>query len=190
MSPRAWATNDPTVVAEYLAAREVISEYARRINAAAVGFGGCLGAAQARSSEGSALIGLMPADESAPPPGWKFSRRARCFTPATGSTGRAAREWMKANQPPRDPYSVLTGHGLPPNDLTGEAKDGHIAIASATVGVHDGTVWALYQGEPGDWLSGPRAPGELWTERPVSDFWRAAEEKAARAAGEQLASVR
>lgn len=176
---QAWSCNNPDVVDEYLAARTAYSRFANRVNAAAQEIGNVRGAACARTSTDVATVGLFPIDDTDPPAGWRLDR-TNTFVPDKGGKGSDARKWLEEHQPPAEvnDRAVLIRHGLPPNDIPHKdpaAKRGRITIMTPTIGYHDGTIWALFEGTPGDWMNGPQEVGEKWTHRNVSDFWVAAE---------------
>ncbi len=168
---QAWSCSAPAAVGAYLDAQHRTVDFARWVNIEAQKLGKNTGALRRGGPEGYVTIGLAPVDRLDPPEGWKYSSRAQAFVPATGRAGRHAQEWLAAHQPPpaANIRTALTEHGLPPNDLT---KPG--VVATPTVGQNSGVLWALYEGEPGDWMSGPQTPGEGWVKRTVAEYWAAA----------------
>jgi hypothetical protein len=192
MTPTAYATNDPTVVAAFLAARDAESAFASHVIREAYALGNNTGVMRngITSGQGYTTVGLAPKDEADPPAGWTYSSRKRMLVPARGRAGDAARQWLKDHQPPAEAnvYGVLAAHGLPQNDLRG-FKDGARLFSVPMVGHVDGTVWALYDGTPGVWYeSEPREPSPPWEKRKLSEFYaaqEAAEAAAARDAADQ-----
>lgn len=170
----AYATSDPATVAAYLAAQQATSAFATSVIREAWTLGKNTGVMRSGqgSSEGCTTIGLAPKDENDPPAGWTYSTRRQMLVPARGRAGESARRWLSEHQPPAEAnvYGVLATHGLPPNDLRGGG-----GFSVPTVGHHDGTVWALYDGTPGIWYEGPREPAAHWGPRKVSEFYAAQE---------------
>lgn len=81
---------------------------------------------------------------------------------------------MADRQPP-DVRHTLVAYGLP-RHATIPTTSGAFALVPPALFEHDGTLWACYDGEPGDGLfSDTDVPGCTWTPRPLSEYWAARE---------------
>lgn len=165
MTHTAYSTSDPTIVAAYNTTADAFNDMGRRCREDAEKLGKNKGALIVRDRiSGPRVVGLGADDPTDPPEGWRFSKRDDHLVPRRGKPGESARQWLDAHQPP-DLRKVLEAHGLPRYSKTGENLENFLGTPGLLV--HDGTVWALYRGEP---------DGECtWTPRRVSEFHAASE---------------
>lgn len=120
------------------------------------------------------LMGLIPTDpDGDTPPGWKAksSRRGNTtYVPVKGVAGQAATAWLAAHKLPRDPRLTLVRAGLPQNGLRPTGKgDGSVYHTRPLLLVHDGQIYALYEGAPDGQV------GAQWRRIPLSEFFVAYE---------------
>lgn len=156
-----YSTSDPAVVAAFKSTAEAFRDGGRRAREDAEKLGKNKGALMISGPLGKPrAVGLEPDDPADPPQGWQYIKSRGRLEPCRGKAGEAARNWLDAHQPP-DLRGVMGEHGLP-----AYYRRGHI-IGAPALFEHDGTVWALFGGEPQGSCS--------WERRKLSEFYAARE---------------
>jgi hypothetical protein len=166
----AYSTDNPEIVAAFVAAVQARSAFAARIIADAEALGNNKGPLRTAGVLGlDRTVGLAPDDPENPPAGWRYMKSLNRLEPvARGKAGEAARAWLAAHQPSpaEDGRAVLEGHGLP--RTTGmSAMFSSGTVSTPQIFEHDGTVWALYDRKPERECT--------WTPRKLSEFHAARE---------------
>ena len=173
----AYSTDNPDTIAAWHAAFAARDAFTVRLNAGREAIGRNTGAMTTpnRMSGGFYIVGLAADDPDNPPPGWRYSSSKQHLVPRRGNAGAVARRWLEEHQPPEDSNGrqVMAQHGLPIHDLV----DGHDLgrISMPAIFLHDGVLWAHYDGKPGQWLAGNQQPQCTWTERKLSEYYAARE---------------
>lgn len=176
----AYSTGRPEVVAAWRDASEARQEFGRRLAADCEALGGNTGALLNRGVWGSPdrIVALEPDGSGTIPDGWRMVRRQ--LEPRRGKPGEAARRWLADHQPP-DARHTLTGHGLPRHSTMPGGPAMTYRLVSPVLFELDGTLWACFEGKPGDALmTGDAVDESIWAPRRLSEFHAAREEWEAR----------
>lgn len=170
-----YSTSDPTVLAAYTEATEATKAFNLRVLDAAKMLGKNAGVYRGSDIFATTgVTGLAPLDPNDPPEGWVFLKSKNVLGPARGKAGDPARRWLAGHRPPPSVLDILESSGLPRHDIRGETRDGQTRITAPRTFVHDGALWALFEGTPGFWTS-PKAAEGPWIERAMSEYWAARE---------------
>jgi hypothetical protein len=177
----AYSTGDPAALAAYRETREAVQRFAEALKVDCEALGGNDGAYVRFGVWGgrNKIFGLIPDGSGTIPDGWRLVRDQ--LEPRRGKPGEAAREWLDAHQPP-DVRHAMTGHGLPRHSSVPSGTGGYL-MKSPVLFEHDDTLWACYEGKPGDRITSTEA-GCTWTPRKLSEFHAAREAVAALAEAE------
>jgi hypothetical protein len=180
MTDTAYSTDDPAIVAAFIAARDAGNAFATQVIADAAALGRNKGPLRTSDLHDGTYTtaGLAPDDPTDPPVGWVYSKGRDMLVPRRGKAGDAARRWLDGHQPPTGSQvrAVMAEHGLPLNDMLGAGQNGmSIRFNVPEIAHHDGTLWALYQGTPGSWFGGKDQPKCTWTPRKLSEYYAARE---------------
>lgn len=178
----AYSTDDPEILTAYREALAARNEFGARLKADCEALG-VAGAYVRRGVWGSPdeINALGPDEFGQIPDGWRMVRGQ--LEPRRGRPGEAARQWLADHQPP-DVRHVMTKHGLPRHSSIPSGTGGYRMSAPALF-EHEGTLWASYEGKPGNLLDGDEKC--TWTPRKLSEFHAARE--AAEAADQAKAAV-
>ncbi|PZG12451.1 hypothetical protein C1I95_25725 [Micromonospora craterilacus] len=182
---RAYSTADPAIVAAYrraVAARKAAFD---RLSADLKTLGaGPRVKAYAGTFPGSAdTITAIEQQGDHIPDGWRLVRGN--LEPRRGKPGEDARRWLADHQPV-DVRHAMESHGLPRAAWIPRGSDLGYRVVAPRLFEHDGTLWALYDAEPGtvEFDSGKCS----WTPRKLSEF-HAADEAREDAAAAETAQV-
>lgn len=174
MAEQAYATTDPAIVAAFAKACVAERHFAESVVESAQAIGKNKGALRESGAFGAPrTIGLAADNPADPPEGWRYLKGQDMLSPRQGKAGDSARQWLKQFQPTVWPRSILESHGLPYNDLLGEADVFPRKFNVPRVFMFDGTIWALYTGTPGSWITGAIEP--TWERRKLSEYHAALE---------------
>lgn len=192
MNQYAYSTDNPEAVAAFRQAVADLQAFGERVLADCAALGGNEGPLVHGGIWGSQdrIVGLGPDGSGTIPAGWRIVRGR--LEPRRGKPGDLARQWLADRQPP-DVRHVMTKYGLPRHSRVPAQSNGftHRMIAPVLF-EHEGTLWACYEGKPGDDFDGPEASaagGCSWTLRKLSEFHAAREAlEAARSDDEAVAA--
>jgi hypothetical protein len=171
----AYSTNDAAAVAAFRQARADLRAYGERVQDACAALGGSKGPLVHHGVWGrpDEIVGLEPDGSGAIPDGWRMVRGR--LEPRRGKPGDPARQWLADHRPP-DVRHVLTQHGLPRHAaVPAKGQTFTHRLISPVLFEHEGTLWACYEGKPGDRFDGSDEPGCTWTPRHLSEFYAARE---------------
>lgn len=135
----AYTTRDPIIVAAYREMRARWETQQDKIGDAIDALGNNTGALSRRENGAIRIVGLRPADPTAPPAGWTYDPREKMHIPADD----VARAWLAEHQPV-DPYAVMEVHGLPRMSWTYD-RGGYTCHVPGMFD-HDDAVWAIVEG--------------------------------------------
>jgi hypothetical protein len=174
MEQFAYSTDDPEAVAAFRQAVADRVAFGERVRADCAALGGNKGPLVQSGVWGKdRIVGLGPDDSGVIPDGWRIVRGR--LEPKRGKPGEAARQWLADHQPP-DVRHAMTAHGLPRHS-TVPSQPGSFTrrMIQPALFEHEGTLWACYEGKPGDDFDGSDAEGCTWTPRKLSEFYAARE---------------
>jgi hypothetical protein len=171
----AYSTSDPGTVSAYRQAIAARADSTSRLTAdlVALGAGPKMYGGRGTTGQPGKIASLQRRDDGHVPDGWQVVPGRR-IQPRPGPAGDAARTWLAEHQPV-DVRHIMAGHGLPRNVWVPDGA-GKRRIAEPELFERDGTLWALYEIEPGGAVDFHDEKC-TWTPRTVNEF------QAARAAG-------
>lgn len=171
----AYSTDNPDVVAAYRIAVEQRNTFGKRIAAAveALGAGPRVHVrGGAMSGDSQRVVGLEQKGDHIPD-GWRFLKSSGTLEPRRGKPGDPARQWLADHQPV-DVRTVMEAEGLP-RSVWIPTEGFSYRIVLPELFEHDGTLWAMYEAEPGTSDTGFDSEPCTWTPRKLSEFHAARE---------------